>query len=81
MTDLASYIDVPLDSETITQIQTKILHLTGLYKAGKRLFPRELLADLNTQIEQDAHAVQINDFDDIPRKYSLKVPGWCADFA
>ncbi|KAG2421342.1 hypothetical protein HFD88_005316 [Aspergillus terreus] len=81
MTDLASYIDVPLDSETITQIQTKVLHLTGLYKSGKRLFPRELLADLNTQIEQDALAVQINDFDDIPRKYSLKVPGWCADFA
>lgn len=81
MTDLGKYMDVHLDGDTVTQIQTKVLHLTGLYKSGKRLFPRELLEDLNHQIEQDAHAVQINDFDDIPRKYSLQVPAWCADFA
>lgn len=81
MTDLRKYIDVQLDNDTIGQIQAKVLHIKQLYKTGKPLFPRQLLEDLNRQINEGKDDVQIRDFDDHPRNYSLKVPSWCADFA
>ncbi|KAF9895186.1 hypothetical protein FE257_000088 [Aspergillus nanangensis] len=81
MSDLGKYLEAELDNETIAQIQAKVLHITHQYNMGKALFPRTLLEDLNRQIDQHCDEIQVPDFDDIPRTYSLKVPGWCADFA
>ncbi|KAI9376436.1 hypothetical protein BJX61DRAFT_530850 [Aspergillus egyptiacus] len=69
------------DNDTLSQIHVKLEHLAALYNSGKKLFPRHLLEDLDSQIDQGKDEVRIDDLDDIPHTYSLKVPAWCADFA
>ncbi|KAL4994828.1 hypothetical protein BDV10DRAFT_197164 [Aspergillus recurvatus] len=52
-TDIDIDIDVEIDTDdaTITRIQAKLAHITALYKSGKPLFPRALLASLDAQID------------------------------
>ncbi|KAL4786531.1 hypothetical protein BJX76DRAFT_346205 [Aspergillus varians] len=69
------------DDDTLSKIHTKLEHLARIYNSGKPLFPRRLLADLDTQIDQGNEEVYIDDLDDVRHTYSLKVPAWCADFA
>ncbi|KAL3469427.1 hypothetical protein BJX99DRAFT_241333 [Aspergillus californicus] len=69
------------DDDTLAKIQGRISHLTELYTSGKKLFPRQLLADLDAQIDQGDEEVAIHDLDDVRHTYSLKIPGWCADMA
>ncbi|KAL4919049.1 hypothetical protein BDW62DRAFT_210001 [Aspergillus aurantiobrunneus] len=69
------------EPDTLTKIQSKLNHLDRIYNSGKPLFPRHLLADLDSQIDQGNDEVHIDDLDDVSHTYSLKVPAWCADFA
>ncbi|KAH8429037.1 SRR1 family protein [Aspergillus melleus] len=73
--------DEELDLDTVNQVKDRLAHIQLLYDTGKPFFPRALLEDLSRQIDQGAEEVVINDVDDMPQKYSLKVPAWCADFA
>ncbi|KAK1144937.1 hypothetical protein N8T08_004652 [Aspergillus melleus] len=68
--------DEELDIDTVDQVQKRLEHVKLLYDAGKPFFPRALLEDLSRQIDQGAEEVVINDFDDVPQKYSLRVPAW-----
>ena len=51
------------------------------YAKGTTFFPRSLLADLDRQLRLGRDYVRINDFENIPNKYSLKVPQVIADLA
>ncbi|PYH87873.1 hypothetical protein BO71DRAFT_392653 [Aspergillus ellipticus CBS 707.79] len=63
------------------KIRERLEHVVRLYNAGKPLFPRTLLEDLNRQIEEGKEEVRIEDLDDVPSTYSLGVPALCSDFA
>ncbi|KAL2864362.1 SRR1 family protein [Aspergillus lucknowensis] len=69
------------DDDTLARIHSKLEHLAHLYASGKPLFPRRVLADLDSQIDQGNEEVHITDLDDVRHTYSLKAPAWCADFA
>ncbi|KAL4945592.1 hypothetical protein BDV06DRAFT_209333 [Aspergillus oleicola] len=69
------------EDDMLARIQTKLEHLWSLYNAGKLLFPRTLLADLDRQIDSGNKDVTIEDLDGVNHNYSLQIPGWCKDFA
>lgn len=72
--------DLDIEPEILCMIRQKFEHLVRLYNAGKALFPRPLLAELDAQINRGLDEVTIQDFDGAEQKYSLKVPEWCPDF-
>lgn len=74
-------LDEDIDQDTLCKIKARLAHIMQLWNAGKPFFPRALLEDLNRQIDEGLEEVHICDLDDVPQKYSLKVPKWCADFA
>ncbi|KAL4790171.1 hypothetical protein BDV19DRAFT_382527 [Aspergillus venezuelensis] len=65
----------------LARIQSKLEHLWSLYNAGKPLFPRKLIEDLDRQIDSGNKDVTIEDLDGVNHNYSLEIPGWCKDFA
>ncbi|KAL4955089.1 hypothetical protein BDW69DRAFT_193524 [Aspergillus filifer] len=65
----------------LARIQSKLEHLWSLYNAGKPLFPRKLIEDLDRQIDSGNKDVTIEDLDGVNHNYSLEIPGWCRDFA
>ncbi|KAL4930382.1 SRR1 family protein [Aspergillus undulatus] len=69
------------EDDILAKIQVKLDHLWSLYNSGKPLFPRALLADLDSQIDSGNADVQIEDLDGVKHDYGLQVPGWCKDFA
>ena len=69
------------EDEMLARIQSKLEHLWSLYNAGKPLFPRKLIEDLDRQIDSGNKDVTIEDLDGVNHNYSLEIPGWCKDFA
>lgn len=70
--------EVPVD---IAKIRERVEHILESYAAGKQLFPRSLLQDLDRQLALGNDCVHINDFDDVPQEYNLKIPDWCVGHA
>ncbi|PYH43657.1 SRR1 family protein [Aspergillus saccharolyticus JOP 1030-1] len=66
-----------LDEKTLRRLE----HVVRLYNAGKPLFPRALLEDLDRQIEEGREEIRIKDFDDVVSTYSRSVPAVCLDLA
>lgn len=52
-----------------------------LYEAGKPLFTRAVLEDLDRRIERGEKKVVIKDYLDREHSYALEIPSWCADQA
>ncbi|THD00079.1 hypothetical protein EYZ11_000404 [Aspergillus tanneri] len=63
-----------IDHETLGKIQDRLAHIMRLWQSGKPFFPRALLEDLNRQIDAGHDEVHIQDLDEVPQTYSLKVP-------
>ncbi|RFU24346.1 hypothetical protein B7463_g11992, partial [Scytalidium lignicola] len=63
----------------IAQATSRIKYILETYAAGKQLFPRDLLQDLDRQISENKEHVYIKNFDGEAIKYSLKVPDWFSD--
>ncbi|RAH48862.1 SRR1 family protein [Aspergillus brunneoviolaceus CBS 621.78] len=63
------------------KVLKRLEHVVRLYNAGKPLFPRALLEDLDRQIEEGREEIRIKDFDDVVSTYSRSVPAVCLDLA
>jgi hypothetical protein len=51
------------------------------YVAGKPLYSRTILEDLDHQISLNPSSVSIRDYHDNLKEYSLKVPHWASPLA
>lgn len=54
-----------------------ISHHIEAYAAGKPLFSRDVLQEIDRQLDCGGEFVEIKDFCDVSHKYSLKVPASC----
>ncbi|RAL11878.1 SRR1 family protein [Aspergillus homomorphus CBS 101889] len=75
MTEQLAYAFI--DENTLGRLE----HVVRLYNAGKPLFPRALLEDLDRQIEEGRDEIRIQDLDGVSSTYSLTVPALCLDLA
>ncbi|KAH8819437.1 hypothetical protein F5884DRAFT_848760 [Xylogone sp. PMI_703] len=76
---LMGNLTTPFNEVDIVQRNPRIRHVLETYAAGKKIFPRDLLEDLDRQISEGREYVYIKDFDGIAVEYSLVIPDCVVD--